>query len=162
MHMVSAWCSTNNMVLGQVKTDAKSNEINAIPELLRMLSIKGCTVTIDAMGCQTAIAAQIVEKDADYLLAVKGNQGYLLDDMKEAFEQTVGTAANQHYPGDRAWANRKKSLRCYFRYSWVCNKKEWKELNGKKVNKRLIKIERHYRLTIIISSYSTNTNAAQK
>jgi predicted transposase YbfD/YdcC len=77
------------MVLGQVKTDDKSNEITAIPELPNLLDIKGCTVTIDAMGCQTEIAAKIIEKEADYLLAVKGDQGHLFDDIKEAFEHTA-------------------------------------------------------------------------
>ena len=61
VHMVSAWCNTNNMVLGQVKTDDKSNEITAIPELLKLLNIKGCTVTIDAMGCQKDIAETIID-----------------------------------------------------------------------------------------------------
>ena len=62
------------MVLGQVKVDAKSNEITAIPELLYMLEVAGCIVTIDAMGCQTDVAEKIVSKEADYVLSVKGNQ----------------------------------------------------------------------------------------
>lgn len=74
IHMVSAFASANGVVLGQVKTDAKSNEIKAIPELLALLDIRGCLVSIDAMGCQTEIAAKIVDKGGDYLLAVKGNQ----------------------------------------------------------------------------------------
>ncbi len=78
--MVSVWCNENNMVLGQIKTDDKSNEITAIPELLNLPDIKGCTVTI-VMGCQTEIAGKIVEKQADYLLAVKGNQGHLFGDI---------------------------------------------------------------------------------
>lgn len=86
--MVSAWCNANNMVLGQVKTEDKSNEITAIPDLLNLLDIKGCTVTIDAMGCQRDIAAKIIEKEGDYPLAVKGNQSHLLNDIKEAFEKT--------------------------------------------------------------------------
>ena len=72
--MVSAWATANKLVLGQVKTSEKSNEITAIPELLESLAIEGCLVTIDAMGCQKAIAKTIVDKKADYLLAVKGNQ----------------------------------------------------------------------------------------
>jgi len=68
LHMVSAWCSENGgLVLGQVKTDTKSNEITAIPELLHLLALKGCLVTIDAMGCQTAIARQIRAQEGDYL-----------------------------------------------------------------------------------------------
>lgn len=82
LHMVSAWCSEQRLVLGQLATDAKSNEITAIPKLLAMLSIKGRIVTIDAMGCQRAIAQQIIDQEGDYLLALKGNQGTLHDDVR--------------------------------------------------------------------------------
>lgn len=135
VHMVSAWCNENNMVLGQVKTDDKSNEITAIPELLNLLDIKGCTITIDAMGCQTNIAAKIIEKEADYLLAVKGNQGHLLDDIKEAFEQTpakhqqVSTTLETNHGRIE-----KRTCHVIEDTAWVCKKKGWKEL------KRLIKI----------------------
>jgi len=74
IHMVSAFSCHSALVLGQVKTDDKSNEISAIPELLAMLELKGCLVSIDAMGCQKDIAEQIVAQGSDYLLAVKGNQ----------------------------------------------------------------------------------------
>ena len=73
IHMVSAWASTNSLVLGQIKTDEKSNEITAIPQLLKCLELKGCLVTIDAMGCQKDIAKEIISLEADYLLAVKDN-----------------------------------------------------------------------------------------
>lgn len=86
IHMVSAWASENQMVLGQVKTDEKSNEITAIPALLKLLDIKGCTVTIDAAGCQKNIARDIIECGADYVLALKGNQGALHQDVKDYFE----------------------------------------------------------------------------
>jgi predicted transposase YbfD/YdcC len=72
-------------VLGQVKVRAKSNEITAIPELLRLLEVRGCIVTIDAIGCQPKIAAKIVKKEADYVLAVKQNQGQLFEDVKDLF-----------------------------------------------------------------------------
>jgi len=85
INMVSAWASENEMVLGQVKVDQKSNEITAIPELLELLEVAGCIVTIDAMGCQTDIAAKIIEKEADYVLSVKGNQGNLHEDIVEYF-----------------------------------------------------------------------------
>ena len=85
IHMVSAWSSGQNMVLGQVKVAEKSNEITAIPKLLDMLTIKGAIVTIDAMGCQREIAAKIVEKEADYVLALKGNQSTLRGDVEEFF-----------------------------------------------------------------------------
>jgi predicted transposase YbfD/YdcC len=85
IHMVSAWASKNGLTLGQVKTDAKSNEITAIPELLRLLEIKGCIVTIDAMGCQKKIAEEIVDRGGDYVLALKGNQGTLMEDVEFFF-----------------------------------------------------------------------------
>lgn len=86
IHLVSAWSLENGMVLGQVKTDEKSNEITAIPELLKTLELKGATVTIDAMGCQTKIAGIIVDKDADYVIALKGNQSNLHNDIELFFE----------------------------------------------------------------------------
>jgi predicted transposase YbfD/YdcC len=86
IHMVSAWATANRLVLGQRKVDDKSNEITAIPELLKVLSIEGCIITIDAMGCQTEIAQQIVQQDADYVLALKGNQGNLHEDVVQVFE----------------------------------------------------------------------------
>jgi predicted transposase YbfD/YdcC len=84
--MVSAWASANRVVLGQVKVDDKSNEIRAIPQLLRALEVSGCIVTIDAMGCQTEIAEIIVEQDAEYVLALKDNQGQLFEDVQLLFD----------------------------------------------------------------------------
>lgn len=86
IYMVNAWANENQMVIGQRKVDDKSNEITAIPELLRMLEISGCIITIDAMGCQTEIAAQIVDQGGDYVLAVKDNQQYLHEDLARLFE----------------------------------------------------------------------------
>ena len=82
IHIVSAFAARQRLVLGQVKVGEKSNEIVAIPKLLRMLAIEGAVVTIDAMGCQRDIAQTIIEKKADYILALKGNQGTLKDDVK--------------------------------------------------------------------------------
>jgi predicted transposase YbfD/YdcC len=84
--MVSAWASRQRLVLGQEATDVKSNEITAIPLLLQRLELKGALVTIDAMGCQTKIAATIIDRGADYLLAVKDNQPALHDDIKRYFD----------------------------------------------------------------------------
>lgn len=86
LHMVSAWAAENELILGQIKTREKSNEITAIPELLNLLVIKGCIVTIDAMGCQKKIAEQIIKQEGDYLLAVKENQGKLYQAMEKTFE----------------------------------------------------------------------------
>jgi predicted transposase YbfD/YdcC len=85
MAMVSAWATANRLVLGQRKVKNKSNEITAIPQLLRMLELAGCLVTIDAIGCQTKIADAIVQQNADYLLAVKENQGQLYQDVQDLF-----------------------------------------------------------------------------
>ncbi len=85
IHMISAFSSRQRMVLGQRKVDDKSNEITAIPELLDLLTVKGAIVTIDAMGCQKDIAAKIIDKGAYYLLALKGNQGSLRDDVELFF-----------------------------------------------------------------------------
>lgn len=75
IHIVSAWCVSNQLVFGQTKVDAKSNEITAIPKLLSLLDIRGCIVTTDAMGCQKQIARQIIEQGGHYILALKGNHG---------------------------------------------------------------------------------------
>jgi predicted transposase YbfD/YdcC len=86
IHMVSAWASDNRLVLGQKKVNDKSNEITAIPELLEVLAVSGCIVTIDAMGCQKAIAQQITEQEADYVFTLKENQGRLYEDVSGFFE----------------------------------------------------------------------------
>ena len=91
IHLVSAWASANTLTLGQVKTEEKSNEITAIPKLLELLDLRGCTVTIDAMGCQKEIAQGILDREADCLLAVKENQGQLHQDVRDLFEAGDGS-----------------------------------------------------------------------
>lgn len=85
LHMVSAWSSANRLVLGQEATDVKSNEIIAIPKLLALLELKGCIVTLDAMGCQREIAKQIINQGGDYVLGLKGNQGSLHEAVEDYF-----------------------------------------------------------------------------
>ncbi|MBX7223489.1 MAG: ISAs1 family transposase [Blastocatellia bacterium] len=91
IHMVSAWAAEARLVLGQLKTENHSNEITAIPELLQLLALKGCIVTIDAMGCQTAIANQIIEQQGDYVLALKGNHPTLHTAVEALFDQAQAT-----------------------------------------------------------------------
>ena len=86
IHMISAWASSQKLVLGQRKVDSKSNEITAIPKLIKVLELSGCLVTIDAMGTQKNIAQLIIEKGADYCLALKGNQGNIHEDVSQLFE----------------------------------------------------------------------------
>jgi len=94
LHMVSAWACQNGVVLGQVKTHEKSNEITAIPELLEKLALTGCIVTIDAMGCQQAIATQIIDAKGDYVLALKDNQKNLAEAVRDYFERAKETNFN--------------------------------------------------------------------
>jgi predicted transposase YbfD/YdcC len=85
LHLVSAWATANGLTLGQVAADARSNEVTAIPRLIELLDLKGCVVTIDAAGCQKEIAAQIVAKEADYVLALKENHPTLYEQVSEYF-----------------------------------------------------------------------------
>jgi predicted transposase YbfD/YdcC len=89
LHLVTAWCSENGLTLAQVAVEDKSNEITAIPELLKLLSLKGCTVTIDAMGCQKEIVDAIRNANAQYVLAVKDNQPKLHEDLNEVFDRVL-------------------------------------------------------------------------
>jgi len=91
IHLVSAWSAKNNFCFGQVKVNEKSNEITAIPLLLDLLDIEGATITMDAMGCQFAIADKIVDAQADYVLALKGNQGEFHDDIKLFLESNLAS-----------------------------------------------------------------------
>jgi len=95
VHMVSAWANSNNLVLGQRRVDEKSNEITAIPKLLDALELSGTIVTIDAMGCQRAIAEKIIAKKADYILAVKENQAHLLEEIKDSFQMLAADAVEE-------------------------------------------------------------------
>lgn len=91
LHLVTAWATQSGFTLGQIACEEKSNEITAIPQLLKLLNLQGCTVSIDAMGCQKEIAKQIREQKGHYLLALKGNQSSLEDDMQQLCEQAMDT-----------------------------------------------------------------------
>lgn len=124
IHMVSAWATTQRLVLGQRKTDAKSNEISALPELLKVLAVEGCIVTVDALGCQTEIAETIVNQDADYVLAVKENQGNLHEDLKDLFD---GAAEVQFRDVPHTYARQvtKAHGRLEIRECWVISDHEY-------------------------------------
>ena len=136
IHMVSAWANANQLVLGQVKTDEKSNEITAIPTLLELLELKGCIVTIDAIGCQKDIAKQIAHAEADYVFSLKGNQSSLHDDVKLYFEDAARTP--QFYDGI---SNHKTIENGHGRFEkryywlsddvdWLPQKSEWQSLSS--------------------------------
>lgn len=97
LHIVSAWCEENSVTLAYVKTRDKSNEITAIPDLLKLIDLCGKIITIDAIGCQTAITKDIVDGGGDYIIAVKGNQGTLFEDIKPYFEDTKGMPTHIEY-----------------------------------------------------------------
>ncbi|MDR2138995.1 MAG: ISAs1 family transposase, partial [Tannerella sp.] len=134
VHMVSAWADQNHMVLGQVKVDEKRNEITAIPELLELLVLKGCIVTIDAMGCQKDTASKIIEKEAHCLLALKGNQGHLQEMVEDSFRFLPVVSSDEQVD---AGHGRVEPRRCQVLndLSLIENREEWKELRS------LIKIE---------------------
>lgn len=94
-YVVSAWASENGLVLGQIKVAEKSNEITAVPELLRVLKLQGAIVTLDAMGCQKEIAANIRDQHADYVLALKGNHANVHEEVKTFFDDAVAPCATQ-------------------------------------------------------------------
>ena len=135
IHMVSAWANANRLVLGQVKTDDKSNEITAIPELLQLLDVQGCSVTLDALGCQRAIAAQMIAQGGDYVLALKGNQSGLYDTVRQFFDyaqtrQFNGISHRYHetVEGDHG----RVEVRRYWtvdQIEWLANRAKWKGLS---------------------------------
>lgn len=135
IHMVSAWASQNRLTLGQIKTDEKSNEITAIPELLKVLDIKDCIVTIDAMGCQKTIAKQIIDQGGDYALSLKGNHGNLLKSVEKVFNKIENQAYYENENGDYYETKDVNHGRVEYRRHCVINEiqqidkaKEWKGL----------------------------------
>ncbi len=132
IHMVSAWANENNLILGQQKVNSKSNEITAIPALLELLDLKDCIITIDAMGCQTAIAEIIISKGADYVLALKGNQGALSDEVKHLFEQQTLPALKQDQHQDVDTGHGRNELRICRQLAidkkWLPESQRWPKL----------------------------------
>jgi predicted transposase YbfD/YdcC len=126
LHMVSAWCQANRLVLGQVATDQKSNEITAIPRLLRLLDLEGAVVTIDAMGTQKQIVRQIVEQGGDYLLPVKENQPALYRDVTLFFAGLLTeTKTCRQVPHAHARAVSKAHGRLEVRQAWSVWEIDW-------------------------------------
>ena len=136
LHMVSAWASGQRLVLAQQAVEAKSNEITAIPALLNVLDVRGCIVTIDAMGTQTEIAAQIQAQGADYVLALKGNQETLHDDIRDYFETLNPAAADgpfARYAETREVGHGRKEVRRIWASSdlaWLPQKRDWAGLRS--------------------------------
>ena len=132
INTVSAWASDNQLILGQVQTEEKSNEITAVPELLQMLELRGCIVTLDAMGCQREIAEQIINKEADYVLSVKGNQSNLEADIRDYFDWALQDKFKQTVYSQYTETNGdhgRLEVRRYYTtrdIEWLRNKAAWK------------------------------------
>jgi predicted transposase YbfD/YdcC len=130
IHIISAWSAANGIVLGEIATDEKSNEITAIPDLLKMLKLKGCIVTIDAMGTQTEIARTIIEGGADYVLAAKENQPLLLQDIELYF--STESAACDNAKTTEKGHGRYETRECWISndIDWLYNKGNWAGISG--------------------------------
>jgi predicted transposase YbfD/YdcC len=146
-YIVSAWAAGNRLVLGQVKVADKSNEITAVPELLRMLELSGCIVTIDAMGCQKKIAKEIVEADADYVLALKGNQETVHEEVKSFLDALLLEREARLLPGQKLSPaaaqlaacetvekdHGRLEIRRYYQsdaLDWFADRKDWEKLTS--------------------------------
>jgi predicted transposase YbfD/YdcC len=163
IHIVSAWANENRLVLGQIKVDEKSNEITAIPKLLELLDITGCTVTIDAMGTQKDIAKKITDGGANYILGLKGNQGNLYNDAKAYIEDQLDKKItdNSHQTIETTDADHGRiEIRKYHLFTnidWLTQRSDWSGLNGigvvessvEKGNK--VSTERRYYITSLKS-----------
>ena len=153
VHLVSAWCEANHLMLAHCKVDDKSNEITAIPTLLEVLELKGCIVSIDAMGCQREIAAAILDKEADYILAVKNNQAFLLDDIKEAFDQSKEVRYDTKLDMGHGRIE-KRSCRIIENAEWICKAQKWKgmqtliEITSQRRDKKTLKQQSEVRYYI--------------
>lgn len=134
LNVVSAWASEASVVLGQVECEEKSNEITAIPELLKILDLKGCIVTIDAMGCQKEIVKEIVEKKADYVISLKGNHGNLHKEIKEYLDwaERIGFKEIKYEYCETLEKDhgRIEERRCWIteEIDWLEHKEDWKNL----------------------------------
>jgi predicted transposase YbfD/YdcC len=179
-YIVSAWAAHNRLALGQVRVDDKSNEITAIPELLKVLYLKGCIVTIDAMGCQKDIAARIADKGADYVLALKGNHATVHEEVALFFADAVtpcaDSAADCATPNTMAFCRTvekdhgRLETRRYWQSTdigWMQDKKLWKKLAsfGMVESVRTVKgkssIERRYYLTSLPLDVDAFANAVR-
>ena len=177
IHTVSAWLSDEGLVLGQFKTREKSNEITAIPELLKMIDLRGATVTVDAMGCQTGIAEEIITGGGNYLLAVKQNQPTLHADIHEAFSDALREYRQPMDPplAVERWSDTNKdhgrieerTLLLCRDLSWITRRDQWKELafiarmENTRIDVRTGKVTTEHRYFIGSDSQSSSEKVGQ-
>ena len=164
IHMVSAWANSSGLVLGQRKVDEKSNEITAIPELLKVLEIRGCIVTIDAMGCQKEIVSKIALKEADYLIAIKKNQPTLYENIFNTFNQALTNSEGfelSHYRTEESGHGREE-IRNYWMLTNVNNfldpEEKWKNFSSIAMvcSERIVNGKRSQENRYYISSLKSN------
>ncbi len=137
INMVSAWATSNKLVLGQIKVDKKSNEITAIPELIKVLDVAGCIVTIDAIGCQKEIVNVISQKDGDYVIALKKNQKNLYESVESLFKEAISKrnkGENASHYSTRELGHGREEIRNYLMLSDISNRidseNKWEKLNS--------------------------------
>jgi len=164
VHIVSAFAAENELILGQLATDAKSNEIIAIPMLLKMLDIQGATVTIDAAGCQKNIAEEIRHLKGNYVLALKGNQGHLHAEAKNFFSQAIlvnpQEADCNYYELSEKNRGRieKREIWCTSKLDWLPQKEKWMDLQtlacvrSSRTRKGKTSVETKYYITSLITT----------
>jgi predicted transposase YbfD/YdcC len=128
LYMVGAWASGQQVLLGQERVEDKSNEITAIPKLLECIAIKGCTLTIDAMGCQREIAEQIIDKEAHYVLSVKGNQASLEEQIQRSFGTETAQSSIEKHEKDHGRIETRK-VEVITDLKWIEEPEKWKNLN---------------------------------
>jgi len=164
VHMLSAFCSQQKLVLGQMKVSEKSNEITAIPKLLALLSLEGAVVTIDAMGCQREVARTIVEREADYILALKGNQATLTEDVKlfVAEQKAVGfrdcaATTHQTVDGDHGRIETRK-VTVITDIQWLAHRHDWPGLKSIAMVESIRQIDGkdHFETRLYISSLTSS------
>ena len=171
IHMISAWCQENHLVLGQLTTDGKSNEITAIPELLELLDIKGAVVTLDAMGCQKKIAQKIVDSEADYILQVKGNHPTLHADLILLFEEGQGQDCQgipyEYHEKTNGGHGRIETRRIWVtqEIQWFAERDQWPGLScfvcveAVRENQGKTSVERHYYLCCLKTTLASEVLA---
>ena len=152
IHIVNAWVDENNFILGQIKTDSKSNEITAIPELLDLLFLENSIVTIDAMGTQKDIAERIIKKKADYVLALKGNQGLFHEEVKEYMDYALENKIDKINISKKTTVEKghgRIEKREYFQtddIGWFHEKDKWKGLKSIGMVRRTV--EKNGKITV--------------
>jgi predicted transposase YbfD/YdcC len=143
LHLVSAWIHENRLTLGQIAADEKSNEITAIPALLKLLDISGATITVDAMGCQRAIAEQIIEQGGDYVMGLKGNQGNAHTEVVAFFDDARATEFRETAHTFHESVEGSEHGRLEVRRVWACQNLEWfADLSKWKGLRSIVMIER--------------------